>query len=490
MPTWQVSEILGSLSDYILALLGVLFANIFAIGGLILGILIVRRVLVEKRSPSNVFAWFFLVLLFPPIGVPMYFLLGGRKSRRVTRIKKAVLKQARALSETTEHQRAGPSMRQIPGLEQSDIIISGNQTELLTDGVAAFERLEKEILQAQHTIHIATYILSKDTTGLRIIELLEQRAREGVTIRLLLDSLGSWNGSQTARRRIRKAGGFVHTFVPVIPIHSGVSTNLRNHRKIAIFDNQLAITGGQNLDQRFMGADDDPTRFTDFSLITHGPAVADLNHIFIADWAFASKAAPSEFKQELSTTVPAYGTQKVQILAGGPDVKNDPIWEKIIRIVQEFRNELTLITPYFVPDEVLFQTLMIKAHMGHSIRLILPLRSNQKLTDIARYHYLRQLNEAGVHILFYTPKMLHAKLLLADGKVAMTGSANLDMRSLFVNFEVAQLHYSQDDIQQLTRWADHILKDCITYQQALQTNPDLLPKRIPATLIHLLTPLL
>ena len=138
---------------------------------------------------------------------------------------------------------------------------------------------------------------------------------------------------------------------------------------------------------------------------------------------------------------------------------------------------------------MLFQSLIVKARSGRSIRLILPRRSNQSITDIARYHYLRQLDQAGVEILLYTPRMLHAKMILADGKVGLIGSANIDMRSLFVNFEIALLHYSARDIAQLEQWADNIVKHSIPYAEAI-ADQQLMPSKFTENLVHLLVPLL
>ena len=235
-----------------------------------------------------------------------------------------------------------------------------------------------------------------------MIDLLAQRARAGITVRLLLDSLGSWQGSRRARRQIRAAGGQVAMFIPVLPFQSRVSTNLRNHRKIAIFDNACAITGGQNIDRRFMGASPNPDCFTDFSLVTYGPAVAQLNRIFIADWAFASKQSAEAFHPELSYEPEQAGDRTIEIIASGPDVKGDPLWEQILRIIQEFRQNLTLITPYFIPDDVLFRSMIVKAHTVRQIRLVLPLKSNHPITDIARYHFAAAPRRRCANSLLYS----------------------------------------------------------------------------------------
>jgi cardiolipin synthase len=457
-----------------------LLTNFTAVIGFILALLIIRRVFEEKRSPSNFFAWFFIIIFMPIIGVPIYFMFGGRKSRKLAHNKLEVAKRALDISRNASPQTTSPVHRNHS---------QGNHFEILGDGEIAFKRLIDEIDNAEHTIHIATYILGKDATGQAIVERLAQRAKSGVTVRLLLDSLGSWNCTRAARHKIRQAGGKVAMFMPVLPIQTQTSSNLRNHRKIAIFDNYRAITGGQNIDGRFMGAKPRPDRFADFSIVTQGPAVANLTRTFIADWAFAHKESPSEHEALLQYVPEEAGNSTTEIIASGPDVINDPLWEQIVRLIQEFKQNLTIITPYFIPDEVIFRSLIVKAHTGRRIRLILPLKSNQRLTDIARYHYLRQLDKAGVDIQFYTPRMMHGKLILADGKVAMTGSANIDMRSLFVNFEIGQMHYTSADIQALTNWADKLMTDCVSYRTAIREY-NILPNRSIEGLVHLIAPML
>ncbi|NBB78765.1 MAG: cardiolipin synthase [Verrucomicrobia bacterium] len=481
MATWINENLIDPLVDFMGGGLLFILTNITTVLGFVLALLIIRRVLSEKRNPSNFFAWFFVVIFFPLIGVPLYFMFGGRKSRKLAGIKKQIAESAEAIAE-----QQGPSRNR--GLQDS-FGREGNHFELLSDGELAFERICREIDRAEHTIHIATYILGNDTAGQAIVDRLSQRAAEGVTVRLLLDSLGSWNKTRTSRYKIRKAGGHVAMFMPVLPLQTHTSSNLRNHRKIAIFDNFRAITGGQNLDTRFMGAGADPDRFTDFSVVTQGPAVAMLTRTFLADWAFAHKEDPKRYADILRYIPEEAGNSTTEILTSGPDVANDPLWEQIVRIIQEFKQNLTIITPYFIPDEVIFQSLIVKAHTGRRIRLIVPLKSNQRLTDIARYKFLRKLDEAGVDIQFYTPRMMHGKLILADGQLAITGSANIDMRSLFVNFEIAQVHYTPTDIEKLTGWADDLLKDCIPYKKASQDKA-IFPSHTAESLVHLISPLL
>ncbi|MFT4901668.1 MAG: cardiolipin synthase [Lentimonas sp.] len=488
MWTWLYEQMIAPISSWLWGGLAFLWSNLFSVAGFALALLIVRRVFSEKRNPSNFFAWFFVVVFFPILGVPLYFMFGGRKSRKMARIKRQIAEEARALAAETQSADE-PIVHDISCPEHGHTVTTGNHFELLPDGECAFKRLCHEIQTAEHSIHIATFILGNDATGLRIVELLEQRAREGIQVRLLLDSLGSWNHTRLSRLRIRQAGGQVAMFMPVLPIQTQTSSNLRNHRKIAVFDNYRAITGGQNIDDRFMGSEANPQRFADFSVVTQGPAVALLNRTFLADWAFAAKESPTKFREQLHYRPEEAGDSTIEVIPSGPDIQTDPLWEQIIRIIQEFKRSLTLITPYFIPDEVLFRSLIVKAHTGRHVRLILPLRSNHRLADIARYYYLRQLDAAGVEILFYTPRMLHAKLILADGQVALIGSANIDIRSLFVNFEIGLLHYTASDIEQLQHWADDILPDCISYKEAVK-DAQFMPSRFMQDLVNLISPLL
>lgn len=487
MWVWLNEQLITPLSSWLGGAFTFFLAHATTVLGFILALLILRRMLTEKRNPSNFFAWFFVVIFFPILGVPLYFMFGGRKSRKTARIKREVADATRSLTQTS------PVLplptHDMLAYEGGNTVTTGNHFHLLPDGESAFHRICAEIEQAEHTIHIATYILSHDATGNQIVDLLAKRATEGVTVRLLLDSLGSWNQTRAARYKIRKAGGHVAMFMPVLPIQTHISSNLRNHRKIAIFDHYRAITGGQNLDMRFLGATPTPERFTDFSVITQGPAVAHLTHTFLADWAFAAKEAPAQFRDILCTVPEEAGDSTIEVIASGPDVVSDPLWEQIIRIIQEFKQNLTIITPYFIPDEVLFQSLIVKAHTGRNIRLVLPLQSNHSIADIARHHYLRQLHAAGVEIRFYAARMLHGKLILADGKVALVGSANIDMRSLFVNFEIALLHYTPKDIQQLDQWAQTIGNDSISYEEA-RADKQRMPAKLTESLVHLLVPLL
>ncbi len=461
-------------------------AHLSTLVGFVLALLIMGRLVIEKRNPSNIFAWALIILFAPFIGVPLYFLFGGRKSRHLVANKRRVNSIAVQMAAGKTDPVPDPSKPSVVPLRK----FGGNSFTLLGTGVAAFHALCAEIETASRSIHIMTYILGDDDAGKPVVELLTRRAREGVEVRLLVDALGSWGRARGRLcRPLIEAGGQVGNFMPVVPLQTKTSANLRNHRKFAIFDSRRAIVGGQNIDTRFMGPTPDSGRFLDFSAIVEGPVVSALNRTFVSDWCFTTKTDPMQFREVLSYLPTPAGECEMEIVSSGPDVEGDPLWERLIALVQNCRRELLIVTPYFVPDEVLFRSLIVKAHTGLPIRLILPERSNQAMVDFARHHYLRQLEAAGAQVLLYRPGMIHAKVFLADRSIALMGSANIDMRSLFVNFEIGVFHTSPEPLHALEGWVDEILPHCVPYAQTAHGRAGA-NRRLMEDFAHLLVPLL
>lgn len=436
-----------------------LLAVVFTIAGFLLAFFLVARLMSEKRAPANTFAWLLIIVLLPYVGVPLYLLLGGRKLRRLAERKSRLLPKLPA---------AAPSATNVGPIAQTVMAsgaaapVGGNCIEYLSSGEAAYAALEQGIRNAQHSIHITTFILGRDDTGRRIVRLLRERAAAGVKVRLLLDSIGCMFLSRRFVLPIKKAGGEVVWFMPVLPFTSRGSANLRNHRKIAVFDHATAIVGGHNLARDYMGPAPFRKRFNDFGARIEGPAAALLNEVFIADWCFASRQFAAALHAEIRTeqAVRARGSSELQVVASGPDVPGDPLYEGILAMIQEAEHSLCIVTPYFLPDEVLLRSLMVKAHAGCQITLILPDHSNHPITDFARRHYVRELRRTGARVWLYQPGMLHSKAMIVDDRVALFGSANFDPRSLFVNFEIGVFVHSAADVQAVRAWADRLVPFC------------------------------
>ena len=428
--------------------------HLFTVVGFLLAFFAIARLMSQRKQPGNTFAWLLAIAFVPYVGVPLYLMFGGRKIKSLVAGKTRLCPIVPGAPPSAAA--SGPTAR-ILTLNGACPPIGGNKVKLITTGEAAFAELEHNIKSARHTIHLMTFILARDAVGKRLVTLLAKRAREGIKVRLLLDSLGCFPSSGRFVNPLRQAGGEVAKFMPVLPLQTRGSANLRNHRKIAVFDHQTAIMGGHNLAKEYMGPTHLKRRWRDFGAVIEGPAVGLLNEIFIADWAFARGQSIDELHRELpAETATPVGQGELQIVASGPDVVGDPLYEGILSLVQGAERSVWIVTPYFIPDEVLFRSLLLKARSGADVRIVVPARSNHPITDLARRYFLRELQAAGAKVLLYQPGMSHAKLLLVDESTGLFGSANMDLRSLFVNFEIGALTYSPAEATAMSDWMHEV----------------------------------
>jgi cardiolipin synthase len=450
--------------------------------GIAFAMIVGLSMLRQRRKRGNIVAWTFFILVFPILGSLLYLTFGGRKIQKTAATKRAINKIAGVLTYSPDNSQNSPP---------STPYTTGNAITLLDDedGISTWNALCSEIAAAKTSIHIATYILGCDTVGRELIARLATRAREGVQVRLLVDALGSLGSKWSLCAPLEKAGGRMRRFMPILPFRLRGSANLRNHRKIAIFDGQRAITGGQNLALEYIGPTPHRGRYRDFSARVEGPAVAALTRIFLSDWCFASGESPGTYREQLRFRPAPAGAVRIETVSGGPDQPDDPLWERIITLIQESRKELTLVTPYLVPDEVLFRVLLLKVRAGLRTRLILPKKSDHPLLDFARRPCLRALHQAGAEILFYGKQMLHGKLFIIDRSIGVIGSANLDIRSLLVNFEVATIIHSPNTMRRFRLLADSLAADSSPYS-ATKYGSESLRNQFMESLAHMVSPLL
>jgi len=465
---------------------GGLVAHLASVAGFLLAFFLVARLMSERRAPANTFAWLLVIVFIPWLGVPLYLLLGGRKLRRLAKNKSALLSIVPEICASPTKAASLPVAKTIAAAG-GFAPVGGNRITLLPTGEDDFGELERRILGARHSIHITTFILSRDATGRRIVELLARRAREGIRVRLLLDAVGCAFSSRGFVDPIRRAGGEVARFMPVMPFTSRGSANLRNHRKIAIFDGTAAMIGGRNIAREYMGPAPNPKRWRDFGAVVEGPAAVVLGEVFVADWSFVSRQPPEAARRDAQFGgAPASGACEVQIVASGPDVPGDPLYEGIVSMIQEAERSIWIVTPYFIPDEVILRSLIVKARAGCAVTVIVPLKSNHPVTDFARRNYTRLLTAAGGRLLLYEGGMLHAKAIVADDRVALVGSPNFDLRSLFVNFEIGMLVYTKSAVAEIRAWVGALAKECSRPSFA---KPNLLSS-VAEDVCRLLAPLL
>lgn len=456
-----------------------LTSQLWTILGFVLGIILVAHLLKSQRSTSSTIAWLLVVVLVPYLGVPLYLMIGGRKMRRRAE-RKAQVYHRRHLppSETS----GGPAERilQSFGIPPATL---GNQVELVTRGEEAYRLLLELIDKAETSIHITTYILGRDPVGQAILQRLAERAADGVQVRLLLDDVGSWRVGRRFLAPLTAAGARVAFFMPMLHLPFRGRTNLRNHRKIVVVDGRHALSGGMNLAEEYMGPIPDPKRWRDFSLISSGPAVLDLAELFRSDWKFATGETLAP--EEDGPTPSRAGGSIAQVVASGPDVSGDPLYEALVSVAFAAQRRIWVVTPYFIPDETLARALELAARRGVDVRVIVPERSNHLMADLARVSYLRQIQHAGGQVLLYQPGMVHAKVVLIDHDLAIVGSANMDMRSLFLNYEVAMFLYEQSQVDATAGWIETLMTQC---QRGLSERGRL--TQLAEDVVRLLSPLL
>jgi cardiolipin synthase len=439
---------------------GGLMAHVAAIAGFLLAFFLVARMMSERRAPANTFAWLLVIVFVPWLGVPLYLLLGGRKLRRLAKDKLALNPAIPSICVEEAHNVCLPVAKTVAAAGGFPPV-GGNRVRLLLTGEEDFAELERLILAARHSIHMTAFILGRDQTGRRIVELLAGRAREGVKVRLLLDALGCFLSSRGFVDPIRQAGGEVGRFMPVMPFTSRGSANLRNHRKIAIFDGTTAMVGGRNIAREYMGPTPYAKRWRDFGAVIEGPAAVVLGEVFTADWCFVARQPPEVTRKDAQAGgAPVRGKCELQVVASGPDVPGDPLYEGIVAMIQQAEKNIWIVTPYFIPDEVILRSLIVKARAGCAVTLIVPAKSNHPVADLARRNFTRELVKAGGRVFLYRRGMLHAKAVVCDNRVALIGSPNCDLRSLFVNFEIGVLIYTEKEIVAIRAWIGDLLKEC------------------------------
>jgi len=434
--------------------------------GFLLAVVFFAHLIRRKRSPGSTIAWLLAVVLVPYVGVPLYIMFGGRKLKRMAARKRRVYapkpsQKAGAIDVDTRR------LLESHGVPPAS---HGNRVAIVETGEEAYVRLVEMIEGARSSVFITTYVLDADEVGRALIDLLARKAREGVTIRLLLDDAGSWRLPRRTLAPLVEAGARVAHFMPMFHNPLRGRANLRNHRKIVVVDRRFGFVGGMNLTTQYIGPLPDPRRWRDLAVFVEGPAVDDLEWLFRSDWRFATKeelAAPPPREWPNLDGGPeseSPGGATVQVVASGPDVEGDPLYESLLSLIFFARERIWIVTPYFVPDDMLARALTLAVRRGVDVRLIVPYRSNHPIVDLARESYIRELHEAGARVLLYRPTMLHAKTVIFDDRLAVIGSPNMDNRSFFLNYEVALYIFSPDRVIETARWAKRLMAGSTRYE--------------------------
>lgn len=449
----------------------------------LLALISIPSVLLKRRGrPLPALAWLFSLVALPVFGVVAWWAFGRtrieRRLRPHVQRKRAYVEQHGSPSHDPKTRFTGL----LPARAQGEYAFStsGNHVELLTDGVEAFPALERALFDAKESIHFLIYIFRLDETGQRLCGLLADKARQGVAVRVLVDGFGSQSTVQKLRKLLTPHGVQFGVFLPLRlrPLHAP-RFNFINHRKIVVVDNRVAFSGGMNVGAEYEHS------WRDLMLRLEGPSVAGLNHIFLEDWFFATRQAihdPVRFSLE-----PRSGGCDVAIVSSGPDTEP---WIHDAYFMAFTRAETTLwiVTPYFIPTSPILTALRTAAGRGVDVRLIVPHLSDVTIVSWASRSYYPLLVEAGVRIFEYRGRMLHAKALVMDG-ICSIGTANIDHRSMRLNFEVCSFINSPVMARSLLVWMEELMAGSLEMDRARLQKVGKLQSLLESA-AHLMSPLL
>ncbi len=397
----------------------------------------------QHRSTAATIAWMTILLLLPYVGIVLYF-LGGAPRKRGSGLAEFLRMHV--------HEPPGVAQTYCPDTERLLRALGlpgatiGNRVRVCSDNEYAAQELFALIRSARKRLFLSIFSFEADVIGRQLIDAMKERAAAGVQVRMLVDGYGSLNLALPALRELQAAGGRIARFRPLVA--SGTlrgAFNYRNHRKMVIADGCTAWVGGRNIAGKYLATNPDGSHWADISLLIEGPAASVFESVCRSDWLTASGESVPDESPGLAKA--ATGGSCVQVLASGPDLPDDTLHAMLLAGIMGARSRIWIISPFFVPDDALQSALHLACRRGLDIRIVVPRRSNQRQADWVRTSYLREIGAAGGRIFVFETTMLHAKIVILDDRVALVGSANFDMRSLFINHEVAAVLYSQADIE-------------------------------------------
>ncbi|WP_395397419.1 cardiolipin synthase [Novosphingobium sp. BL-8A] len=450
--------------------------------------LVMIVVLPLRRSPEAARSWLLLVLFLPVPGLILYRFIGRARfpAWRQTRFaddlpyRMNVAEGLAAIGETGPD-RAG-AIAPLAGTLGGFPACGGNRADLLTDYDATIAAMASAIDSALRCVHLQTYIFADDRTGRFITEALARAHARGVAVHVLVDALGSRPWAKRSMAMLDRAGVSARLVLPVrFASLRRARTDLRNHRKLCAIDGRIAFVGSQNIVNR----DFKPSIVNDELVArVEGPVVAAFDAMFASDWYLETG------ERIASERIPApAGTTVLQAMPSGPDFGTAGYERLLVELVHEARHEVTIVSPYLIPDDALLTAVRNAVARSVAVNLIVSHVVDQKLVRLAQRSYYQELLEAGVRIYRYRSHLLHTKAVAIDGMVGIVGSSNADMRSFALNAEISLILHGEDAVAPLL----DVLNGYIAQSDRLPLSAWRLrprPMRVLENLARLVSPLL
>lgn len=413
----------------------------------------------DAKTPSATMAWIMLLFLLPVAGQILFLILSQNIARHqifkmtedeetdrdnlLQMQRKAVL---HGISDSDDDIISKWRSMITMNLEYADAILTDNEeVEIIYDGKEMFNRLCEDIKNAKYTIKVCYFIVKDDFVGMKFINLLTEKAKEGVKVRLMLDALGSRSIGRRELREFKKAGGHYAFFFKPIIRNLYFRINYRNHRKIVIIDNEIAYIGGFNIAKEYLGYKKKFGYWRDTQLIIRGNALVPLNSRFYMDWRYASKEELRLFEQSIKYAYrESCGEIPIQIVSSGPESPKEEVKRAMMKMITGAKKSVYIQTPYLVPDEPMLDSIAMAARSGLDVRIMVPCMPDHPFVYRTTLYNAGRLIREGAKIYIYENGFLHAKTLTVDGEVCTVGSANFDIRSFRLNFETNAFIY--DDV--------------------------------------------
>jgi cardiolipin synthase len=425
-------------------------------------------VVMTKPDATSAVAWGLLIVFLPFLGPVLFYVFGYQHVNRPLKRKRRHKASYMLLYPRRERMHAGGAGPEDTAWRQSlparmaaladrfgaQPMTRGNAIDFYHEGQPAFDAMLEAIRGARHHIHLETFIFRTDATGMVFLEALTAKARQGVKVRLLYDAMGSHQLWHRHLATLLDAGGLSSVFLPLNLFRRRLQINMRNHRKITVVDGDVGFLGGLNVGDEYLGKHPRFGFWRDTHLRVRGPAVADLQRVFAEDWNFAAGELLTDPLDEGSERA-YYHPQEVggpylaQLIDSGPDRELKGIREIYFAAIQSARRRVWIASPYFVPDAGLRDALRHAGYLGLDVRLLCQFRPDKWLPQYAAQYYWAEMLDAGVKVYQYTRGMMHSKVVLVDDDWASVGTANLDNRSLHLNFEVNCLIYARQAVAEL-----------------------------------------
>ena len=457
----------------------------------------------ERRSPQAVWTWLLLLYFIPIVGFILYLVIGQdfHKSRMFKAKEiEGELKYAVRKQEETIYRRqlrlVNPELNRfrdliLYNLEAGQAVLTdNNDIRIYTDGKEKFHALIEEMKQAKKYIHLQYYIIRSDELWQKIEPVLIAKAHEGVEVRVLFDSMGCRTMHNRDWERLEREGVQVAEFFPAFLGQLQLRMNYRNHRKIVVIDGRIGFVGGFNVGREYLGLDSKFGYWRDTHLCIEGAAVTSLAVRFVLDWNYAAKE--NLFQRDSLFELPQYvrgGHDPVQIISSGPDSQTKTIHDNYLHLIHSAKDHVYIQTPYFIPDDSILDALKIASRAGIDVRIMIPCKPDHPFVYWATYSYIGDMVAAGAKCYVYNNGFLHAKTLSVDGMVACVGTANMDIRSFGLNFEVNATIYSERTVQKLERAFENDMNQCTYITRKIYEERSLVI-RIKEQFSRLLSPLL